>query len=218
MPAVHVLASLPGSWGSSECGQLPVERLWPQRARLARREETRALDLTGLLDFLVQLEGENPEVAQFAQQLLNGGGVVRVFTDPESTGAGLLGIQCGEWLVTFRTEHGVTQWPRVCPPSSHGRARNCCRPLGLAIFAWARAHAVPFRLEDPEDLNHDLATLGRAALNWLNDGHGPVLERVHSAWLVYWFIPARLSGAALQKTLERNVRAMNAAAVADAVR
>jgi hypothetical protein len=194
-----------------------VGRWWSRRTRLDVGSRSRVgtkqePDLAGLPLFITHLENSDPEVAQFVQLLLEDEGVVQDFHNPGNTDVGHLEILRGDWLVLFRLEHGVAHRPRVGDATVYRATWDECRPLGLAIFAWARAHAVPFRLDDPEDFNHDLVPHGRAALDWLAAGHGVVLERVHSAWLVYRNAPACLQGQEMWASLTQSVTAMNTAA------
>jgi hypothetical protein len=191
---------------------------WADLPRLAvspRQREcaSQDIDLTGFLLFLVHLQEADPEVAQLVQLILDDDGVVQSLSSPGHEDVWRLEMLRGDWLVLFRIQNGIVDSPRVRCASVHVSTCDESRPLGLAIFAWARAQGVAFRLDDPEDINHDLVNHGRAAIDWLSTGQGPALERVYCAWLTYRYASARLEGSVLWASLAHTVDAMETAAV-----
>jgi hypothetical protein len=178
-------------------------------------------DLANLPRFLEHLAERDPNGAQFARALLDDGGVVRVFWGPLQMDVWQLEIQRGDWLVMFRVERGFAEPARVARASSDQRRLDDYRSLDFAIFAWARATGAPFTLETPEDIGKaDVLTHGRAAVDWLNEGHGDALERVFGAWVTYQRAASGLrrgdSGSADERA--RTVRAQGVAAMEAAAR
>ena len=153
----------------------------------------------------------DPEIAQFARLLIDDGCRVLEAWGPEQMAVWHLELQRGDWIVQFHSERGFpesAQVVRYTDPSPHW---DNYRPMRLAIFAWARANGVPFRLDDPDDFEHDLVAHGRDVLDWLNEGHDELLERVYGAWYAYQLARRRLDGEALRALQANAITAMEAA-------
>lgn len=147
--------------------------------------ETAAPDLGNLPRFLDHLTERDADAAQLARHLLADGAEVLVFWGPQQMDVWHLEVRRGRWIVLFRIERGIAEWARMGLVTDPPLDWDDYRPVGLAVLAWARAHGVPFRLEGPDDLNHDLATHGRAALDWLGDGRSHLFDRLCAAWIDY---------------------------------
>lgn len=128
-----------------------------------------------LLDYLATIA---PETAAFAQLLIDDGGAVRSAWGPEQMAVWDLVIRRGNWLVRFHCERGIADQVAVARATNPLPRFDDYGPIGLAIFVWARAARKPFRLSIPVDFDHDLVDYGRAALDWLDEGHEETLQRV----------------------------------------
>lgn len=198
-----------------------------ERARSSRqqKEDMRQLDeafakivqpdLENVPSVIEYVSRQQPEVAQFAQLLLGDGGRVLTSWGPKQMAVWHLEIQRGNWVVLLRSERGFTD------PATVARAVNDSSPslndyfhMGLAVFAWARATGVPFRLDEPDDFDHDLVECGCHALDWLNEGNGDALDRVYGAWIEYRHNYWGLEGEALRTLQADSVAAMEDAAAA----
>lgn len=129
---------------------------------------------------------------------------------PEQMAVWHLELQRGDWIVQFHSERGFPESAKVVRSTDPSPHWDDYRPMGLAIFAWARANGLPMRLDDPDDFVHDLATHGRDVLDWLNEGHDEVLERVFGAWHAYQLARHPLDGEALRALQASAVIAMEA--------
>jgi hypothetical protein len=214
------MAHSTGSFGQHQ--NVPRRRWVHQDWLLAtgywRVTEPSAPGTTDLRRILAHLAEDGSEAARFAGLLLRDRGTVHRIDAPAERDVWDLEIQRGDCLVIFRAEGALTLQPHVVhsTDSAQGPAGPC--PVGLAVFTWARAHGVPFRLDDPEDFDHDLLAHGREALDWIGQAEGgDRLDRVHSTWLAYRNAPARLEATPLWTLLARTVDAMNAAAMNAAV-
>ena len=173
-----------------------------------------APDLTNLPRFLDHLAERDPQAADFARLLLDDGAWrISGFWGPEQMDVWELDLQRGEWFVQFRIERGIAEGVRVARGSGARPPLDAFRAIGFATFAWARANAVPFRLDDPGDVQHDIVAHGRAALDWLADGHHPAFERVTDAALATWLERRTETGETLRTTQAKTVAAMEAAAL-----
>lgn len=172
-------------------------------------------DLENVPSVIEYVSRQQPEVAQFAQLLLDDGGRVLTSWGPKQMAVWHLEIQRGNWVVLLRSERGFTD------PATVARAVNDSSPsfndyfhMGLAVFAWARANEVPFRLDEPDDFDHDLVEYGRHALDWLAEGNGDALDRVYGAWIEYRHNYWGLEDEALRTLQAESVSAMEDAAAA----
>ncbi|MFK3670565.1 hypothetical protein ACI2IX_10360 [Leifsonia aquatica] len=147
---------------------------------MTRADPAAADAVSAFLDYYAQ---QRPEEARFARLLLDDGGRVVSAWGPEQMAVWHLEVQRGDMLVMFHSERGYAEWPRVVRSAVHRPHWDEYRPIGLGVFAWARAHGVPFRLDDPDDVDHDLVAHGRDALDWLDRGGDAPLQRVYQAWL-----------------------------------
>lgn len=93
-----------------------------------------------------------------------------------------LEIRRGNWDVMFHSERGHVEAASVRRAGPPRTPREKFRPIGLTVLAWAKSHDVPFRLETLADLDHDLAAYGADALDWLDAGNEPVVDRLYQAW------------------------------------
>ncbi|WP_420111497.1 hypothetical protein [Pseudactinotalea sp.] len=121
-----------------------------------------------------------PDTGELARSLLERGGLVIEAWGPLQMAVYHLEVRRGNWEVMFHSERGhveAASFRRAGPPT-----REKCRPIGLAVLAWARSHDVTFRLETLADLDQDLAAHGADALDWLDAGNEPVVERLYQAW------------------------------------
>jgi len=159
--------------------------------------------------FLDDYAQQRLEAARFARLLLDDGSRVVSACGPEQMAVWHLEVQRGGMLVMFHSERGYAEWPRIVRSSVPGPHWDEYRPIGLAVFAWARAHGVPFRLDGPDDFDHDLEAYGRDALDWLDRVGDAPLQRVYQAW-----IDDRLARGARDESRQRShaVAAMEAAA------
>jgi len=137
--------------------------------------------LTNLPRFLEHLAPRDPESAQLAQLLLDNGWTVRGFWGPEQMDVWQLDLARHGLLVQFRIERGFAEWPRVVEALDPPHLDDY-RPLGLAILAWARATGVPFRLDHPDDFQHDLVEHAPDALEWVSREGSRRFDRVYAAW------------------------------------
>ena len=137
-------------------------------------------DLTNLPRFLEHLEQRDAPAAQFARQLIDTGGVVREFWGPEQMDAWELRVQRGQMIVRFGVERGYSDGVLIARAGARA-LWNDLRPIRLAVLAWARANDIPFRLDDPGDLDVDLESDGFSALDWVGGGHDAEVERVWRA-------------------------------------
>jgi hypothetical protein len=172
----------------------------------------RPLDVTNLPRFLDHLASRDEQATEFARLLLDDEWAVSSFWGPEQMDVWELVLRRGGWFVQFRIERGFSEGVRVARADGDLPLLDDYRSLGLAVFAWARAHRVPFRLGSPDDVNHDLVAHGRAALDWLREGHGGTLDRVSAAWYRYRLVRAGLEGEALVLARAAGVAAMEDAA------
>ncbi|WP_291041204.1 hypothetical protein [Herbiconiux sp.] len=147
--------------------------------------EAAAPDLGNLPRFLDHLAERDDDAARLARQLLADGGEVLVFWGPQQMDVWHLEVRRGRWIVLFRIERGMAEWPRMGLVADPPVSWDDYRPVGLAVLAWARANDVPFDLDGPDDLHHDLASHGPAALDWLGDGRVQVFDRLCAAWMDY---------------------------------
>ncbi|MFS0853483.1 hypothetical protein [Microbacterium sp. 179-I 3D4 NHS] len=144
---------------------------------------------------MIEYLGEQrPDAARFARLLLDDGGTVITSWGPVQMAVWHLEVRRGEWIVEFHSERGFTEPPAIGRVTGSETVSRGHRPLGLAVFAWARATGVPFRLDTPDDFDHDLVEHGRDALDWLDAGDGAVLDRVHEVWREYRRACAGLDG------------------------
>ena len=173
-------------------------------------------DLTNLPRFFDHLAPRDSEAAQLARHLLAAGWGVRVFWGPEQMDVWQLTVQRGEWFVRFGVERGRSDGVLVGRSDATVPGWNESTSLGYAIFAWARAHEVPFPLDHPGDVRHAIAEYGPAALDWLAEGNASALERVSS--IAYDFARSahvqRLRGDERRAAERETVAAMEAAAKA----
>jgi len=142
-------------------------------------------DLAHVAVFLDYLASKQPEAAQFAHLLLDDGAAVLDIWGPQQMDVWHLDLRRGDWIVRFHIERGIAEWARVARAMVPPLPWDSYQWIGLAIFAWARATGVPFRLTDPDDIWHDLEAHGRAALDWLNEGNHQTLDRVDAVWMGY---------------------------------
>jgi hypothetical protein len=168
--------------------------------------------LTNLPRFLDHLAPRDAEAAEFARLILDDGWAVRSFWGPEQMDVWELDLGRGDWFVQFRIERGFSDGIRVARADGDRPPLDDFRSLGFAVFAWARANRVPFRLDSPDDVNHDLVAHGRAALDWLNEEHGGTFDRVWAAWYAYRRDFGRLKGEALLLARTAALAAMEDAA------
>lgn len=171
-----------------------------------------APDLTNLPRFLDHLAERDAEAAACARLLLDEDWNVRGFWGPQQMDVWQLDLQRGDWLVQFRIERGFAEGVMIARSADSLPRLDAYRSLGFAIFAWARTHGVPFRLEEPRDVEHDFVTHGVAALTWLGEGHDEVFERVAAIAHDFSISSLRLEGAALVAARAAGVAAMEAAA------
>lgn len=177
---------------------------------MTAREQPDANTLHRVLDYWATAD---PEIAQFARLLIDDDCRVLEAWGPEQMAVWHLELQRGNWIVQFHSERGAPEWARVVRATDPSPHWDNYRHMGLAIFAWARANAVPMRFDHPDDLEHDLMAHGRKVLDWLNDGHEEVLERVYGAWYAYQLARHRLGGEAVRALQANAVIAMEAAVV-----
>lgn len=173
-------------------------------------------DLTNLPRFLDHLSTRDAEAAQFARLLLTEDQwQIRGFWGPEQMDVWQLDLERGDWFVQFRIERGISEGVRTVRSADTAPRLNDYRNIGYAIFAWARAKGVPFRLDDPDDVAHDIVAHGRTALDWLASGHHAAFERVAAAADEYrsarW--TSRGRGGDLLAAQTAGIAAMEAAAV-----
>ncbi|WP_134321697.1 hypothetical protein [Cumulibacter soli] len=132
-----------------------------------------------VLEYLAE---NKPDAAQFARSLLNRGGLVIEAFGPVQMAVHHLRIQYKNWYVVFHGERGRVEAVALRRATARRTAAENYWPIGLAVLAWARSQGVPFRLDRLESLDHDLAAHGIDALDWLDDGNEPVLERLYAVW------------------------------------
>ena len=172
-------------------------------------------DLANLPRFLEHLEQRDAEAARFARQLIDAGGAIRVFWGPQQMDVWELRVQRRQMIVRFGVERGYSDGvliARAGVPATWND--NALRPMRLAVLAWARANNIPFRLDDPDDLDVDLTSDGFAALDWVGDGHDEEVERVQTAWREYRQQAGELRGRTRGRPDQSDVQAVKAAGIA----
>lgn len=169
-------------------------------------------DLNHVRTVLEYLATTEPEVVDFARLLLDDGGRVLEAWGPQQMAVWRLVVQRGAWQVRFHSERGYAEGASIARSTNPPPRFDDHRSIGLAIFAWARANGVPFRLAEPDNFDHGLVAHGRDALDWLNQGHDEDLERVFRAWYAYRSALGRRDGEALRALKVGSVRAMEDAA------
>lgn len=170
-------------------------------------------DLTNLPRFLEHLEQRDAAAAQFARQLIDAGGIIPVFWGPEQMDVWELRVQRGQMIARFGVERGVSDSVLIARAGARASS-NDLRPMRLAVFAWARANDIPFRVDDPDKLDVDLKSDGFDALDWVGDGHDADVERVRRAWLEYRQQADRLQGRTRGRPDESDLEAVKAAGIA----
>ncbi|GAB3122558.1 hypothetical protein [Glaciibacter psychrotolerans] len=171
-------------------------------------------DLNNVPNVLDYFATQEPEIAQFAQLLLTDGGNVLAAWGPVQMAVWHLDVQRGDWIVRFHSERGFVEWVTVARAASPSPQWDDFRPIGLSIFIWARANGVPFRLDEPDDIDHDLVAHGRDALDWLSEGHDESFEQVYQAWIGYRHARGGRDGDAV-RSLQAHVLATMEAAAGD---
>ncbi len=157
-------------------------------------------DVERVLAYFVE---KQPEEVQLIRTLMGRGSPVIEAFGPVQMAVYGLTVQHGGWDVIMHSERGFPDWVVIRRTNSSLPPGDGFRPLGLAVFAWARAHGAPFRLTSPTDFDHELAAYGPDALDWLESGHEESLERLYRVWVADRHLPAHLGSAWRNRRLRK---------------
>jgi hypothetical protein len=119
-------------------------------------------DLTNLPRFLEHLEQRDAAAAQFGRQLIDAGGIIRVFWGPEQMDVWELLVQRGRMIVRFGVERGYSDGVLIARAGTPASWNNL-RPIQLAAVAWARTNDIPFFLDDPDNIGRGAAAPSAAS-------------------------------------------------------
>ncbi len=166
-------------------------------------------DVARVIEFFALTQ---PEEEKLARSLLHRGGRVIDAWGPLQMAVWHLVVQYKNWFLVLHSERGFGDLAIITPATNSRNYWAHARPIGLAIFVWARANGVSYRLDTSDDIEHDLSAYGGDALDWLVGERVQILRRVHEVWLEGKHSNRRLQGDALKESHAATIVDMEEAA------